>query len=120
MHSSTTPWATLNTATGHGDFIANTDGVFNTAIGATALLFNTMGSNNTAIGLTALHSNTTGNNNIGLGLTAGFNLTTGSNNIDIGNPGVAGESNTIRIGKQELRRPPLSPALAERPCSGEA
>ena len=44
-------------------------------------------------------SNTTGNNNIALGDNAGINLTTGSNNIDIGNNGVAGESNTIRIGK---------------------
>ena len=31
---------------------------------------------------------------------AGTNLTTGSNNIDIGNPGVAGESDRIRIGVQ--------------------
>jgi uncharacterized coiled-coil protein SlyX len=35
-----------------------------------------------------------------LGSNAGANLTTGSNNIDIGAPGVAGESNKIRIGKQ--------------------
>jgi trimeric autotransporter adhesin len=35
-----------------------------------------------------------------LGDNAGFNLTTGSNNIEIGNKGVAGEANTIRIGKQ--------------------
>ena len=33
-----------------------------------------------------------------MGATAGQNLTTGSDNIDIGNAGVAGESNTIRIG----------------------
>jgi len=33
-----------------------------------------------------------------LGFKAGRNLTTGNNNIDIGNMGVAGESNTIRIG----------------------
>jgi hypothetical protein len=33
-----------------------------------------------------------------VGFTAGANLTTGSNNIDIGNLGVAGESNTMRIG----------------------
>jgi endosialidase-like protein len=45
-----------------------------------------------------LLNNTTGNNNIALGYTAGDNLTTGNNNIDIGNLGVAGESNTIRIG----------------------
>lgn len=35
-----------------------------------------------------------------MGYTAGSNLTTGDNNIDIGNAGVAGESNTIRIGNQ--------------------
>lgn len=32
-----------------------------------------------------------------------MNLTTDSNNIDIGAPGVAGESNTIRIGVQDLQ-----------------
>jgi hypothetical protein len=34
-----------------------------------------------------------------LGHKAGLNLTTGHGNIDIGNPGVAGESSTIRIGR---------------------
>jgi hypothetical protein len=43
-------------------------------------------------------NNTVGGGNIGLGANAGINLTTGDNNIDIGNVGVAGESNTIRIG----------------------
>jgi trimeric autotransporter adhesin len=33
-----------------------------------------------------------------VGYQAGINLTTGSHNIDIGNRGVAGESQTIRIG----------------------
>ena len=37
-----------------------------------------------------------------LGHSAGSALTTGSNNIDIGNVGVAGESNTIRIGTTQL------------------
>ena len=53
---------------------------------------------NTANGYQALVNNTTGSNNIALGFHAGVNLTTGNNNIDIGNAGVAGESNTIRIG----------------------
>jgi uncharacterized coiled-coil protein SlyX len=35
-----------------------------------------------------------------LGSFAGSNLTTGNSNIDIGNPGVAAEANTIRIGTQ--------------------
>ena len=36
--------------------------------------------------------------NIGIGFYGGVNLTTGDNNIDIGNSGVAGESNTTRLG----------------------
>jgi hypothetical protein len=55
---------------------------------------------NTATGVNALLGNTTDNYNIALGLLAGQNLTTGDNNIDIGNEGVAGESNTIRIGTE--------------------
>jgi hypothetical protein len=39
-----------------------------------------------------------------LGSNAGINLTTGSNNIDIGARGVAGESNTIRIGAVGLQK----------------
>ena len=42
--------------------------------------------------------NTTGSNNIAVGRSSGLNLTTGNDNIDIGNPGVAAESATIRIG----------------------
>jgi len=52
------------------------------------------------MGFQALFSNTTGTRNIGIGLGAGDLLTTGDHNIDIGAivEGVAGESNTIRIG----------------------
>jgi len=57
-----------------------------------------MGVTNTADGENALRNNTTGSSNIALGSNAGFNLTTGSNNIDVFDRGVAGESNTIRIG----------------------
>jgi Chaperone of endosialidase len=42
--------------------------------------------------------NNTGSFNVAFGFNAGANLTTGSNNIDIGALGVAGESNTMRIG----------------------
>ena len=103
-----------NTANGIGALLSNTTGSENTADGVSALNSNTTGNNNTANGPAALSSNTTGNNNtaegfaalansngsnnIALGSIAGFNLTTGNNNIDIGAPGVAGESNTIRIG----------------------
>ena len=43
--------------------------------------------------------NTTGSFNIALGAEAGGNLTTGSNNINVANRGVAGEADTIRIGR---------------------
>ncbi len=57
-----------------------------------------------ADGFGALHDNTTGSTNTALGYQAGGNLTTGNNNIDIGYGvfGVAGESNTIRIGNTDI------------------
>ena len=76
----------------------NTTGDLNTAIGEVALQQNTIGSSNSAFGEHALYLNTTGTFNIALGVGAGRNLTTGSHNIDIGNVGIAGESDTIRIG----------------------
>ena len=88
----------LSTASGTGALESNTEGSFNTATGAGALRENTTGERNTASGLGALASNTTGSSNIALGDGAGFNLTAGDNNIYVGNPGVAVESNTVRIG----------------------
>jgi hypothetical protein len=87
-----------NTANGLVALASNTTGSFNTGIGTAALVGNKTGSFNTAIGMEALFFNTTGSNNIALGIDAGSNLTAGSNNIDIFDKGVAGESNTIRIG----------------------
>ena len=103
-----------NTATGSGALFTNTTSGENTALGFGALFFNngeantavgdhsmtqnTSGVGNTAVGQAALNANMTGNANIALGEGAGQNLTNGSNNIDIGNDGMAGESNTIRIG----------------------
>ena len=106
-----------NTANGAGGLFSNTTGYNNTANGG-ALAFNTTGFDNTASGFNALENNTTGHdntaegfeafannktgsNNIALGSKAGLNLTTGSNNIIIGAGvlGIAGEANTIRIGK---------------------
>ena len=87
-----------NTVLGFQALRGNTTGEANTAIGEVALQQNTIGSSNSAFGRRALFLNTTGTFNVGLGAGAGQNLTTGSHNIDIGNVGVAGESNTIRIG----------------------
>jgi hypothetical protein len=87
-----------NTALGFQALRGNTTGDLNTAIGEVALQQNTIGSSNSAFGEHALFLNTTGTFNIALGVGAGRNLTTGSHNIDIGNVGIAGESDTIRIG----------------------
>ena len=104
-----------NTATGTDALLSNTNGSKNTAEGAGALFFNVAGSNNVANGFQALWQNTTGScnmadgayalclsttgsNNIALGYVAGYNLTTGSSNIEIGNPGLATDTNLIRIG----------------------
>jgi hypothetical protein len=92
--------AANNTATGYNALATNTTGGYDTAAGANALLKNTTGQGNIAVGANAMYGNTSGSNNIAVGYGAGSNLTTGSNNLDIGNPGVAAESNTIRIGIQ--------------------
>src|SRR6266478_170869 len=112
LSSNTT--GTQNTATGVDALESNKIGNYNTATGVLALNHNTSGSNNVASGVNALYTNqrgrdntaegfqalknNTGSSNIAMGSSAGVNLTTGSNNIDIGNQGVAGDSNTIRIG----------------------
>jgi trimeric autotransporter adhesin len=88
-----------NVAAGYqAAFSATTDDI--TAFGYQALFSNLNGTRNTGIGNFALQNTTTGNDNTALGNAAGRNLTTGDNNIDIGwnVVGVAGESNTIRIG----------------------
>jgi hypothetical protein len=88
-----------NTAHGISALKFNSTGIRNTANGFGALLNNTTGNDNTATGFSALISNTTGSQNVALGFKAGIDITTGDRNIDIGNPGHAGESNTIRIGR---------------------
>ena len=92
-----------NMASGFAALSFNATGDYNTATGSQALLRNTTGNSNTANGFQALSSNATGSGNIALGYLAGSNLTTGSYNIDIGNYGVAGESDTIRIGTEKTQ-----------------
>jgi Chaperone of endosialidase len=91
-----------NTAIGDGALIMNTSGGSNTAIGENALFFNETGVRNTAIGNLALQG-VTGSFNIGLGLSAGTRIAAGNSNIAIGNPGVANESATIRIGADQTK-----------------
>ncbi len=115
-----------NTGIGVDAAFSNTTGNYNASLGTNALYYNTTASKNTAIGHSALlnnnpgdyqgddflghfntaqgyqalYNNTTGSYNVALGVQAGYNLTTGNYNIVLGNKGVAGESNTIRIGKK--------------------
>ena len=56
---------------------------------------------NVALGSGALNSVTTGAHNIALGSAAGTNVTTGSNCILIDAPGIAAETQTIRIGSSQ-------------------
>lgn len=86
-----------NDAVGYQALFRNKVGIQNTALGANALLATNAGFN-TGLGNSALDKNTSGKYNIALGWEAGSTLTNGSNNIKIGNVGVAGESDTIRIG----------------------
>ena len=96
LYSNTT--GQQNAGTGVNSLLSNTTGSFNTAMGASALKTNSLGSNNTAFGVNSLLNNN-GSSNVGLGVNAGKNLTTGSGNVCIGAVlGVAGESNTTRIG----------------------
>lgn len=92
-------------------------GTRNTFAGASAGNFTNTASSNTVIGASSGQSLTSGSNNILLGDSAGQNLSTGGSNIIIansatspstntnciylGNPGVAAESNTIRIGNTQ-------------------
>jgi hypothetical protein len=108
-----------NVALGSDALYSNMDGDANTAIGVSGLLHNTTGIENTAIGPGALSTNTTGNSNIALGYAAGLH-TTGSFNIDIGNEGVAGESNTIRIGTEGLHTVTLIAGIWGTPIVGGA
>jgi hypothetical protein len=91
-----------NAAFGDSALAFNTTGSNNAAFGRDALIHNTTGGSNAAFGVTALLNLTSGGSNIAIGQNAGSNLTAAeSNDIYIGNTGVAGESNTIRIGSNQ-------------------
>ncbi len=88
-----------STMVGHNSGNALTDGGLNTLIGAYAGLRLTTGGGNTALGNNALDHVVTGGANLGLGGGAGQAYTLAdSSNIVLLNNGVAGQSNTIRIG----------------------
>jgi hypothetical protein len=93
-----------NTGVGSFTLYNNDTGNNNSALGSSTLISNNTGSCNVALGDSALVSNTSGDNNIAIGCDAGSEATTGDNNIYIGNIGVAGESNTIRIGDPAIHQ----------------
>jgi hypothetical protein len=103
------PEALVNNVSGAGNTAVGRDALsgpapsanFNTAFGAGALPSNTTGANNVALGSNTLMENTSGSNNVAI--SGGNLLTTGNNNVDISAQGVAGESNTIRIGQGQTK-----------------
>jgi uncharacterized coiled-coil protein SlyX len=111
----------LNTAVGFFALSFNTTGSSNTAMGYQALLGTTTGSENTAVGAYALDSHN-GTGNTALGFFAGAGFSTGDNNIAIGYNvfGVAGESNTIRIGNADITDTYISGISGTTVASGAA
>ena len=106
-----------NSGIGYFSLYNNDTGDSNSALGSDTLLSNVSGNCNVAIGESALLMNTTGDDNIAVGCGAGSEATTGSNNIYIGNVGVAGESDTIRIGDPAIH---LKAYIAGIPAGGLA
>lgn len=105
-NTATGAFALFSNKTGNGNVavgvsaLANSTGASsNTAVGNQALRDNFVGDDNTAVGLFALATNQGGIGNTAIGEGAGQSIT-GNSNICIGKGvfGVAGESNTIRIG----------------------
>lgn len=87
-----------NAALGYLALRNNITGGQNTAVGSNALAALDGFDGNTAVGANALFQHTGGWGNIALGGAAGALLTTGSYNIMIGHPGVAGDTQAIRLG----------------------
>lgn len=88
-----------NSAFGNFALYVSTTAGGNSAFGYSALTADTTGKDNVAVGAAALAKLTTGASNIAIGTGAGGNLDAAeSNDIYIGNSGIAGESDTIRIG----------------------
>jgi len=93
---------TCNTGLGASALNSNPSGIsgsFNTAVGFEAGFDITAGMANTALGAQSLQNGHPGNYNISIGFESATNFTGGEDsNIIIGNPGVASESNVIRLG----------------------
>ena len=108
--------------TGVGYFaLVSVNGTENTAVGSHALVgFGGSPNGNTGVGFAALFAGN-GGLNTALGRHAGYNIS-GVNNIDIGAnvEGVAGESNTIRIGNTDITDTFISGVSGTTVASGAA
>ena len=93
----------FNTVLGNSALVSVTEGNSNIAVGHASLLAVTSGAANVAVGDSAGGSLVDGNLNVLIGDSAGAGYTgSETNNIILGpNPGVTGETNTIRIGGGE-------------------
>ena len=88
-----------NTGIGNQSLEVVTTGESNTAIGAGSLLALTSGIQNVCLGNSTAYQIKLSNYNLCLGWHAGYNLTDPSNsNIYLMHTGIAGESNTMRLG----------------------
>lgn len=88
-----------NSTFGFGGMTNISSGDSNCGLGSTCFENLTTGNRNSGFGVVSLQNITTGSDNIAMGHGAGQAFTgSDSNNIVIGNPGVSGESNTLRIG----------------------
>ncbi len=87
----------FNSAFGYGAMSGNMTGSYNTAQGSSAAFNNLTGRRNVAVGFRALQENTAGHGNTAIGTYAGQH-TTGNDNVLVANRGMAGESQTMRLG----------------------
>ena len=87
----------FNSAFGYGAMSDNMTGSYNTAQGSSAAFNNLTGRRNVAVGFRALQENTAGHGNTAIGAYAG-QRTTGNDNVLVANRGMAGESQTMRLG----------------------
>ena len=92
------PSGSFNTAVGNNSLVSSTSGDRNTALGSAALITLASGGFNTGIGSQALVNLASGTSNTAVGILAGQNLTSGDGNLYLAHPGVATESNVMRIG----------------------
>lgn len=88
-----------NSAQGFNSMPAISSGDSNCGLGSTCFENLTTGNQNVGLGVISLQNITSGSGNVGIGHASGANYTSSeSSNIVLQNPGVNGESNTMRLG----------------------